>query len=115
MLVVIGLVVGLGNIWKFFYMVGENGGGVFVLIYLVFIFLIGILVMLVEILLGCRGWVSLINSMYKLVDEVGVIFFWGGIGWFGVLVGMLILFFYSVVVGWVVFYVYFMVFDFFSG
>ena len=64
-----GSAVGLGNIWKFPYMAGENGGGAFVLLYLLFIFAIGIPVMLGEILLGRRGRASPINSMHKLADE----------------------------------------------
>ncbi|MGB3620410.1 sodium-dependent transporter [Ketobacter sp. MCCC 1A13808] len=110
-----GSAVGLGNIWKFPYMAGENGGGAFVLIYLVFIFSIGIPVMLAEILLGRRGRASPINSMHKLADEAGATPFWGGIGWLGALAGMLILSFYSVVAGWAVSYVYLMASDSFSG
>ena len=80
-----GSAVGLGNIWKFPYMAGENGGGAFVLLYLLFIFAIGIPVMLGEILLGRRGRASPINSMHKLADEARATPFWGGIGWLGAL------------------------------
>lgn len=110
-----GSAVGLGNIWKFPYMAGENGGGAFVLIYLMFIFAIGIPVMLAEILLGRRGRASPINSMHQLADEAGATPFWGGIGWLGVLAGLLILSFYSVVAGWAVSYVYLTASDSFTG
>lgn len=110
-----GSAVGLGNIWKFPYMAGENGGGAFVLIYLLFIFAIGIPVMLGEILLGRRGRASPINSMHKLADEARATPFWGGIGWLGALAGLFILSFYSVVAGWAVSYVYLMASGTFSG
>lgn len=103
-----GSAVGLGNIWKFPYMAGENGGGAFVLVYLLFIFAIGIPVMLAEILLGRRGRASPINSMHKLAEEAQATPFWGGIGWLGALAGLFILSFYSVVAGWAVSYVYLM-------
>ncbi|MEE2730927.1 MAG: sodium-dependent transporter [Pseudomonadota bacterium] len=110
-----GSAVGLGNIWKFPYMAGENGGGAFVLIYLCFIAAIGIPVMLAEILLGRRGRASPINSMHKLADEAQATPFWGGIGWLGAVAGMLILSFYSVVAGWAVSYVYLMASGTFTG
>ncbi len=110
-----GSAVGLGNIWKFPYMTGENGGGAFVLIYLLFIAGIGIPVMLAEILLGRRGRASPINSMHKLADEARSTPFWGGIGWLGALAGLFILSFYSVVAGWAVYYVYLMASGTFTG
>ncbi len=110
-----GSAVGLGNIWKFPYMAGENGGGAFVLLYLLFIFAIGIPVMLGEILLGRRGRASPINSMHKLADEARATPFWGGIGWLGALAGLFILSFYSVVAGWAVSYVYLMASGTFAG
>ena len=86
-------------------MAGENGGGAFVIMYLGFIFAIGIPVMLAEILLGWRGRASPINSMHKLANEAKATPFWGGIGWMGAVAGLLILSFYSVVAGWAVSYV----------
>ena len=104
-----GSAVGLGNIWKFPYMAGENGGGAFVAMYLVFIAAIGIPVLLAETMLGRRGRQSPINTMRTLARESGTSPLWGGIGWLGVLSGFLILSFYSVVAGWAVAYVYLMV------
>ena len=64
-----GSAVGLGNIWKFPYMAGENGGGAFVLVYLVCIALIGVPIMMAEILLGRRGRQSPINTMAALAKD----------------------------------------------
>jgi NSS family neurotransmitter:Na+ symporter len=101
-----GSAVGLGNIWKFPYMAGENGGGAFVLVYLVCIALIGIPVMMAEVLIGRRGRHSPINSMRYVTQEAGMSRGWTGIGWMGVLAGLLIMAFYSVVAGWALKYVW---------
>ena len=61
-----GSAVGLGNIWKFPYMVGEYGGGAFVLVYLICILLIGVPIMIAENLIGRRGRSSPANSMEYL-------------------------------------------------
>lgn len=110
-----GSAVGLGNIWKFPYMTGVNGGAAFVLIYLIFIACIGIPVMLAEILLGRRGRSSPINTMHMLADEAKATRFWGGIGWMGAVAGLLILSFYSVVAGWAVAYTWLTVQGTFAG
>lgn len=99
-----GSAVGLGNIWKFPYMTGVNGGGAFVLVYLVCIACIGMPILLAEVLLGRRGRASPINTMHSLAAEARATPFWGGIGWMGAVAGVLILSFYSVVGGWVVAY-----------
>jgi len=101
-----GSAVGLGNIWKFPYITGENGGGAFVLVYLACICLIGIPVMIAEVTLGRLGRQSPINTMHSLVKDQGVPKFWGGIGWMGAVAGFLILSFYSVVAGWSLAYVF---------
>lgn len=100
-----GSAVGLGNIWKFPYIAGENGGGAFVLVYLVCIALIGIPVMMAEVLIGRRGRLSPINSMHFVTHEAGLSRNWAGIGWMGVIAGMCIMAFYSVVAGWALKYV----------
>ena len=104
-LAAVGSAVGLGNIWKFPYITGENGGGAFVLVYLVCIALIGIPIMMAEVMLGRRGRMSPINAMLYLSRESQVSRWWAGIGWSGVLAGILILSFYSVVAGWSLHYV----------
>lgn len=95
-----GSAVGLGNIWKFPYITGENGGGAFVLVYLLCIALIGIPVMMAEIMLGRRGRQSPINAMRSLAAESGSSSAWRFLGWGGVLAGILIMSFYSVIAGW---------------
>ncbi|PCK08744.1 MAG: sodium-dependent transporter [Alteromonadaceae bacterium] len=101
-----GSAVGLGNIWKFPYITGENGGGAFVLVYLFCIALIGIPVMVAEVLLGRRGRQSPVNAMRYVTQEAGLSRFWVGIGSMGVLSGLCILAFYSVVAGWILDYVF---------
>ena len=100
-----GSAVGLGNIWKFPYMTGENGGGAFVLIYLVCIALFGLPVMMAEVMLGRRGRQSPINTMKQLCREEGANRVWSLLGWGGVAAGVLILSYYSVIAGWSLSYV----------
>ena len=66
-----GSAVGLGNIWKFPYIAGENGGGAFVLVYLLCIAVIGVPIMMAELLLGRRGRSSPISTMTRLAREEG--------------------------------------------
>jgi len=100
-----GSAVGLGNIWKFPYITGENGGGAFVLVYLLCIAAIGIPVMMAEVLLGRRGRQSPINTMRELAKDEGRSKWWVLLGWSGVLSGFLILSYYSVIAGWALAYV----------
>lgn len=99
-----GSAVGLGNIWKFPYITGENGGGAFVLIYLVCIVLIGIPILMVETMLGRRGRKSPINAMSHLIAEAKARPWWKIIGYSGTLAGFLILSYYSVIAGWALYY-----------
>tara|TARA_B100000524_G_scaffold317930_1_gene197181 strand:- start:341 stop:1687 length:1347 start_codon:yes stop_codon:yes gene_type:complete len=94
-----GSAVGLGNIWGFPYKAGTEGGGAFVLIYLLCIILIGLPIMLSEILIGRRSGNSPINSMKRSAIDSGVSSKWQGVGWIGILAGILILSFYSVIAG----------------
>lgn len=110
-----GSAVGLGNIWKFPYITGQNGGGAFVLVYLFCILLIGIPVLMCEVLIGRRGRRSPAESVKRLAQEAGAKPAWQAIGWFGVLAGFLILTFYVVIAGWAVAYVYFTATGRFSG
>ena len=100
-----GSAVGLGNIWKFPYMAGENGGGAFVLIYLLCIALFGLPVMMAEVMLGRRGRQSPINTMKTLAEQEKLNRGWSLLGWSGVLAGVLILSYYSVIAGWSLAYV----------
>ncbi len=100
-----GSAVGLGNIWKFPYITGENGGGAFVLIYLFCIAAIGIPIMMAEIMLGRRGGRDPVTTMKLLAQESGRSRSWGVLGWLGVIAGFLILSYYSVIAGWALAYV----------
>ena len=95
-----GSAVGLGNIWKFPYIAGENGGGAFVLIYLVCVLLVGIPIMISEVMLGRKGRASPIHTMRSLAAGAGKRQGWAFIGWMGVVAGFLILSYYTVIAGW---------------
>ncbi len=101
-----GSAVGLGNIWKFPYITGENGGGAFVIVYLICIAVIGVPIMMAEIMLGRRGRQSPINTMSALAIEEERNKVWVLLGWFGVIAGFLILSYYSVIAGWTISYVF---------
>jgi len=105
LLAAIGSAVGLGNIWKFPYEAGEGGGGAFVLVYLAFVFAIGVPVLIAELSLGRRGQLSPIGSMEKIAKEEGRSKGWSLIGWSGVVGGFIVISFYSVVGGWVLAYI----------
>lgn len=104
-LAVTGSAVGLGNIWKFPYIAGQNGGGAFVLVYLVCVVVIGMPVMMSEILIGRRGRRNPVATMELLGQEEGSSRHWRLVGGMGVLAGILILSYYSVIAGWTLAYV----------
>lgn len=99
-----GSAIGLGNIWKFPYMTGENGGGAFVLVYLACIVLVGLPVMMTEIMLGRRAQRNPVAAMERLAREAGAPRAWKLVGILGVFTGAVILSFYSVVAGWMLDY-----------
>ena len=101
-----GSAVGLGNIWKFPYITGENGGGAFVLVYLACVVLIGIPIMIAETMLGRRSQRDPIETMELLADEAGADKNWHYLGWIGVIAGLLILSYYSVIAGWATAYIF---------
>lgn len=100
-----GSAVGLGNIWKFPYMVGESGGAAFVLIYLICIFLIGLPILVSEWLLGRRGQKNPVNTLRDLAEKNNANKAWVLVGISGVLGAFLILSFYSVIGGWSLAYI----------
>lgn len=100
-----GSAVGLGNIWKFPYITGENGGGAFVVLYLLCILVAGIPVMMAEVLLGRKGRMSPIHTMQHLAKETSAPRIFRGVGWLGAVAGFFILSFYSVIAGWTLAYV----------
>jgi NSS family neurotransmitter:Na+ symporter len=101
-----GSAVGLSNIWRFPYLVSEYGGGLFILIYLFCITLIGLPVIMAEIMIGRMGRQSPINSIRQVAEQSGRSRHWQFIGWMSVVAGFLILSFYSVIAGWSMAYVF---------
>ncbi len=92
-----GSAVGLGNIWKFPYITGENGGGLFVLIYLVCITLVGVPIMMAEIMIGRAAQKQPVAAFHTLQGGRSN---WAGVGWLGMLAGFIILSYYIIVAGW---------------
>tara|TARA_R110001592_G_scaffold337866_1_gene624660 strand:- start:785 stop:2113 length:1329 start_codon:yes stop_codon:yes gene_type:complete len=94
-----GSAVGLGNIWKFPFMTGQNGGGAFLVLYAVFVLTIGLSVMLAEFAIGRAGQRNPVGSFRVLKGGA-----WPAVGGLGVVAGFVILSFYSVVGGWTLAY-----------
>ena len=99
-LAAVGSAVGLANIWRFPYVAGANGGGAFVMIYLVCIFLLAIPINMSELLIGRRGRKSPIASLAGIAKEMKVTPAWRFIGWNGIILSVLVVSFYSVIAGW---------------
>ncbi len=97
-----GSAIGLGNIWRFPYMAGQSGGAIFVLIYLIAVVLIGFAVMLAELTLGRHTQRNAYGAFVAIKPESH----WGWVGALGILTGVAILSFYSVVAGWTVGYIF---------
>lgn len=97
-----GGAVGLGNIWRFPYMLGQNGGGAFLLIYIIFVVLIGIPLMMTEFIIGRRSQRNVVGA-YKALS--GGRKGWVVLGIFGIVAAFLIYAFYSVVAGWTLNYI----------
>lgn len=105
MLATAGSAIGLGNIWKLPYMIGVNGGSAFVLVFLICIFFVGIPLMMTEVLLGRRAQKNPLDGMKALAIEANKSTLWKCLGGMGMLTGLLILGFYSVIGGWVLAYI----------
>jgi NSS family neurotransmitter:Na+ symporter len=105
LLAAIGAAVGLGNIWKFPYMTGTNGGAAFVIVYLVCVVAIAIPILIAELMLGRRGRASPPTAMAAVARESGAGGAWSLVGWLGAGAGFLIVSFYSVIAGWALAYV----------
>lgn len=107
-----GSAVGLGNIWKFPYITGENGGGAFVLIYLACILLVALPILMAEIFIGRTAQCSPVGAFRALSKPASP---WMGVGWLGVAAGFIILSYYSVVAGWALHYTFLSIKDTFTG
>ena len=97
-----GGAVGLGNVWRFPYMVGENGGAAFIIVYIICVLLLGIPCMVSEFIIGRHG----AANTYRAYSEVGHGRPWKLVGLLGVMTGVLIISYYAVVSGWCLQYVY---------
>lgn len=106
-----GSAVGLGNIWKFPYIVGENGGSAFILVYLISILAVGIPVLLAEFIIGRRGQANAVRSFKKLAPNTK----WPAIGWMGIVAAFMILGFYTVIAGYTIHYFILTVTNSFAG
>jgi neurotransmitter:Na+ symporter, NSS family len=95
-----GSAIGLGAIWKFPYMAGTNGGSVFILLFILCTFLIGLPVLIAEFMIGRRGQKDAVTSFKEQAPGTP----WYLIGWGGMIIAGLILSFYSVVGGWILSY-----------
>ncbi|SFK60456.1 neurotransmitter:Na+ symporter, NSS family [Halobacillus dabanensis] len=100
MLAAMGSAVGLGNIWRFSFVAGNNGGGAFLILYLLFVLLIGVPLLLTEVSIGRKAESDVVGSFQKLAPKTP----WYLTGFFGVASAFLILGFYAVVAGWAIFY-----------
>ena len=97
-----GSAVGLGNVWRFPYMTGENGGAVFIMIYVVCVLLLGIPCMISEFIVGRHGQANTARAFSNVAGGGP----WSFIGYMGVLTGFLITGYYAVVAGWCMQYVW---------
>ena len=97
-----GSAVGLGNVWRFPYMTGENGGAAFIIIYILCVLLLGIPCMISEFIIGRHGQANTARAYRKLADGKA----WMAIGYLSVLTGFLITGYYAVVAGWCLHYIW---------
>ena len=98
-----GSAIGLGTLWKFPYVTGENGGGIFVFIYILCTFFIGIPIFIAELVLGRKAQRGAVGIFAILANNSAV---WKTAGWLGVASSFLIMSFYSVLAGWGLNYVF---------
>jgi len=100
LLAAVGFAVGMGNIWRFPYVTGQNGGSAFLFIYLAFALAIGLPLLITELSIGRRGRSSASGSIRAIAAECGKSQAWGRVGGLGVLCAFVILSYYTVISGW---------------
>ena len=93
-----GSAIGLGNLWRFPYLMGTNGGAAFIIIYLVLVFLLCLPIMMSEFVVGRRSQVNAVRA-FKVLHPKG---HWGLVGVLGVLASVALIAFYCVVGGWTI-------------
>lgn len=99
-----GMAVGLGNMWRFPFLAGENGGGAFVLVYLAAVAAIGFPIMTAELLIGRRGGAASDGAVRALIASEGASRFWRAIGYLCFAVPLVGVGYYGVIAGWVLDY-----------
>jgi len=104
-LAAVGAAVGLGNIWRFPYVVGENGGAAFILVYVVCVVFVAIPILIGELMIGRRGSNSPPVAMGRVASEAGRSKLWTLVAWLGLVAGFLIATYYSVIAGWTLAYI----------
>jgi NSS family neurotransmitter:Na+ symporter len=102
----VGAAVGLGNIWKFPYIAGQNGGGAFVAVYLLAVAFVALPILIAEVMLGRWGKQSPPNAMVNVAKSQGRSSSWSLVGWLGMLAAYLIATYYSVIAGWSMVYIF---------
>lgn len=107
----VGSAVGLGNIWRFPYVAGENGGGAFLIIYFAFVIIIGIPVVTSEFIIGRRGQ----SNSYRAFKNLSPGKPWYLVGLMGIIAAFIILAFYSTIAGWTLEYVFLSIKNLFSS
>lgn len=100
----IGTEAGIANVWKFSYLAGVNGGGLFVALYFIALMVLAIPALMAEMLLGRIGGRSVVGNMQVLVERYGIGKAWKSFGWLALISIFLILSFYFVVCGWMLYY-----------
>ncbi|WP_136796531.1 MULTISPECIES: sodium-dependent transporter [Desulfosediminicola] len=102
-LAAVGSAVGLGNIWKFPYITGMNGGGAFVLVYLIAILFCGLPILMAEFIIGRHSQKDVVGSFRELTPNSP---FWKSVGWLFLSAAFIILSYYGVVAGWTLDYLF---------
>ena len=100
-LVSAGCAIGIGNVWKFPYVCGQNGGAIFVIIYLIFLAIMGIPILTMELAIGRRSGKTIIQA-YKTLEKPGSK--WHLHGWICLLGNLLLMMYYTTVAGWMLMY-----------
>jgi len=106
LLAAVGFAVGMGNIWRFPYQLGENGGSAFLILYLACALGIGLPLLITELSIGRRGGASASQSVINVAQEAGRGKGWGIIGNLGIFCAFIILSYYTVLSGWTVDYLF---------
>lgn len=104
LIIAIGAEAGIANVWKFSYLAGSNGGGLFVILYFAALLLIAIPALMAEILIGRRGGRSVLGSMEALAERDGISRMWKSFGFLAPVTVFLILSYYFVISGWMLDY-----------